>query len=542
MKALYSRFGPLDAAALAARSAGARDPLTRWTAETLQREPGLGVEAFLERALDRTYSASPAEAFFTGGGLHTFANFNPEEDRRRYSVRDGLIFSVNLSYIRLMRDMVRYYEARLPYDAKRVLADSGDPDRRRMLEEIAQAEATAALSKAYRAYRTLAPPQIEARLLGRDARELRRLAMLFYAWHTGADEEALGAWIAARVGPVAPKKLHELARAYGSPRLTLADFGYLLGRDPLEIWCAGQLVRSPSRSWQDLVGRSEAARRIASAWLFRTRNRRAQDLRLGIRIEQDAFARMTPAWRRLGFPFAHLVPSLATAIGSSSDRPDALAKLMGIILNDGILLPTVDIERLRFAAGTPYETILESQPALGERVLSGPVARLLRQVLAGVVREGTARRAAGAFVDATGVTIPIGGKTGSGDNRYKTFARGGGMLGSRPVSRTAAFAFFIGERYVGVITASVAGKTAGTYEFTSALPVTLLRLLAPAIETRLGAGLKSIAVDFRARDTGSEPTAANGTAAIVRGVRWPEVGQTIPVGRGRVKAMKEARL
>ena len=33
---------------------------------------------------------------------------------------------------------------------------------------------------------------------------------------------------------------------------------------------------------------------------------------------------------------AHLVPSYGTAIGSSGDRPDALADLMGIILNDGV--------------------------------------------------------------------------------------------------------------------------------------------------------------------------------------------------------------
>ena len=130
--------------------------------------------------------------------------------------------------------------------------------------------------------------------------------------------------------------MHRLARAYGSPRLNLADYGYLLSTQPLEVWCAGELARHPELSWDDLLGRSAEARRVSSAWLFKTRNRRAQDLRLRIRIEQDAFARMTPYWQRLGFPFEHLVPSYATAIGSSSDRPAALAELMGIILNDGV--------------------------------------------------------------------------------------------------------------------------------------------------------------------------------------------------------------
>jgi hypothetical protein len=402
---------------------------------------------------------------------------------------------VNLVYIRLMRDLVRYAEARLPYDAAKVLGDPGDPVRQRLLEESAQAETTAALAEAYRAYRPLTPREMEARLLGPHGRDPRRLAMLFYAWHTGAGEEALGRWIAARVGPVAPEELRRLTKAYGSPQLTIADFGFLLHRHPLEVWCAGELAGTPGLGWSELLARSEAPRRITAAWLFKTRNRHAQGLRLRIRIEQDAFVRMTPTWRRLGFPFTDLVPSLATAIGSSSDRPDALAELMGIILNDGVRLPRVDVQQLRFAAGTPYETVLARAPAPGERVLPVAVARALRPVLAGVVTEGTARRVAGVFMDAAGVPIPVGGKTGSGDNRVKTFARGGGVIASRAVSRTGAFAFYLGDRYVGVITASVAGKTAGAYAFTSALPVTLLRLLAPAIETRLRPTVRSTAPD-----------------------------------------------
>jgi hypothetical protein len=53
------------------------------------------------------------------------------------------------------------------------------------------------------------------------------------------------------------------------------------------------------------------------------------------------------------------------------------------------------------------------------------------------------------------------------------------------VSRTAAFVFYIGDRYFGIITASVAGKAAGQYQFTSALPLTVLRLLSPEINARV---------------------------------------------------------
>mgnify|MGYP005811878623 CR=1 FL=1 len=482
---LYEELSPLDGEALARRAAGARDPLTRWAAETLRRQSGLGLATLLQLALDRTYSASPAEVFFTGGGAHTFANYDRDEDHRVYSVRDGLIQSVNLVYIRLLRDIVRFHEARLPYDAAAVLSNPDHPIRHRLLTEIADAEAIGALASAYREYRGLSGREVEARLLGKPAQDLRRLTILFFAWHRGEGEEALGRWLASRVGPVAPRQVHALAQAYGNPQLSLADFGFLLGRHPLEVWCAGELASTPGLSWTGLRARSAEAIRVASAWLFKTANRRAQDLRLRIRIEQDAFARMAPSWRRLGFPFEELVPSLATAIGSSSDRPDALAELMGIILNDGVRLPTVAVQRLRFAVGTPYETVCEPAPEPAARVMSATVARALRPVLAGVTTRGTARRLAGAFVDAAGAAIEVGGKTGSGDNRYKTFAQGGAVTSARPVSRTAVFAFYVGDRYFGVITASVTGREAGTFHFTSTLPVAVLKLLAPAIQDRI---------------------------------------------------------
>src|SRR3546814_18184608 len=72
----------------------------------------------------------------------------------------------------------------------------------------------------------------------------------------------------------------------------------------------------------------------------------------------DALPIFAASWQRLGYPFERLVPSYATSIGSSGDRPAALAELMGIIANDGMRLPTSRFERLRFAEGTPYETVM----------------------------------------------------------------------------------------------------------------------------------------------------------------------------------------
>src|SRR6185503_2491570 len=177
------------------------------------------------------------------------------------------------------------------------------------------------------------------------------------------------------------------------------------------------LAQDSTLSREGLYAESFAARREASEWLFRTRNRRAQDLRLRARFERDAFARMTPAWQRLGFPFQRLGPSYATAIGSSADRPWSLADLMGIILNNGEDRTAQRVNRLVFAPGTPYHTALEAEAPPSRRLLSPDVARAARAVLTQVVADesGTARKLRDAFRDASGNPIAMGGKTGTGD-------------------------------------------------------------------------------------------------------------------------------
>ena len=55
---------------------------------------------------------------------------------------------------------------------------------------------------------------------------------------------------------------------------------------------------------------------------------------------------------------------------------------------------------------------------------------------------------------------------------------------SRVVSRAATFVFFLGDRFFGVVTAYVTGPEAARYQFTSALPVQVLKSLAPILTPR----------------------------------------------------------
>jgi membrane peptidoglycan carboxypeptidase len=478
MAELHKQLIGLDGEALKKQAALARDPLTQWAVETVRQEKNIALQPFLEAAMERRYSASPYEPFFTGGGLHHFENFEREDNSRILTLREAFRNSVNLVFIRLMRDLVSYHRSRLPYNADEVLSDAENLKRQSMLREIAEEESRSVLRRAYQTYHGQSAEEIVHRLLDTRGKTARHLAVLFFAWHIGTDESALATWLTKNQAPNTTQTVADLFRAYANPRLNLSDYGYLLSLHPLNLWCAGEFVKNPNTSWEDLYKGSADSRRIGSAWLLQARNHRAQDIRLRIRLERDAFARITPYWQRLGFPFKTMVPSYASAIGSSGDRPVALADLVGILLNDGVRRRAVSLTKIDFAQGTPYETGFERMPEKGEQVLAPEVARTVRKAMAEIVESGTARRLAGVFKRSDGSLITVGGKTGSGDNRFETFNRYGGVI-------TAAFVFYIGDRYFGVITAYVQGREAEHYHFTSALPVTILKLLAPTIVTHV---------------------------------------------------------
>jgi hypothetical protein len=99
----------------------------------------------------------------------------------------------------------------------------------------------------------------------------------------------------------------------------------------------------------------------------------------------------------------------------------------------------------------------------------------------GVVENGTGRRVQGGFRMPDGSLLPVGGKTGTGDNRLQEFGPRGGLIGSRVQNRSAVFVFFTGDRFYGTALAFVPGKAAGSYNFTSALAEQVLKDLEPRL-------------------------------------------------------------
>jgi membrane peptidoglycan carboxypeptidase len=161
---------------------------------------------------------------------------------------------------------------------------------------------------------------------------------------------------------------------------------------------------------------------------------------------------------------------------------------MGILVNAGEHKPATRIRSLHFAATTPYETLLQHQPGQVERVLAPEVAQAALAVTRLVVDDGTARRVKQAFVRPDGRTLAVGGKTGTGDQRFDTYGAGGRLIKSRVVNRSATFVFNIDERFFGTLIAYVPGAQAAAYDFTSSLPVQLLKVLAPTLMPLINAG------------------------------------------------------
>ncbi|MBS1129441.1 MAG: hypothetical protein H6R16_443 [Proteobacteria bacterium] len=481
---LHQRYSQMPPAELAKLPRHPADRLSNWAIDSLRAKPEMTLEALLEAAMERRYSASPGETFFTGGGIHHFNNFKHEDDGKVPSVAEALEQSVNLVFVRIMHDVVHYHAYEAVDAPARGLRDKDDEETRQaFLNRFAEREGLGFLRTYWHKYRDVAPEDrlevlsdsVPARPVPQAAAYLSVLPKSDFASFLAFMRKQLGEKAGTDAG------LRRLFDTHATRQYNLADQGYLARVHPLELWLVRHLQDQPKATLKDIVPASVEARRDASKWLFSTRFKHAQQVRIDIVVEVAAFERIADEWRRLGYPFEHLVPSLATSIGSSADRPAALAELMGIVVNDGIRRPTVRIDELLFAANTPFETRLKRQPEAGERVMPVEVAQVTRRALLRVVNSGTARRIKDAYRDNEEKPLLVGGKTGTGDHRSKVIGADGGVRSAKVMNRAATFAFYIGDRFYGVVTAFVPGSKAAAYDFTSALPVQILKEMEPVL-------------------------------------------------------------
>ncbi len=484
---LHGEYRSLDAKLVAQKALPQRDVLAQWVAGRLIANRAEPLAVTLDAAMSRMYSATP-EPFFTGGGLHNFANFDVKDNGRVMDVWEATRNSVNLVFIRMMRDIVRHYASSTPGAAARILDDASNPLRETYLARFVDQEGRVFINRFYQRHKALGPAQMAEDLYTRAGASARRFTAVYRYLEPGADFDVwvkvLHAHVPASTA-LGRKALEALYRAHAPEAYSLADRGYIAQLHPLELWVVKTLRTTPKTDLKTLYETGAGVRLEVYDWLFSTSRKNAQDTRIQSLLEVEAFDRLLADWQRLGYPFDTITPSYATSIGSSGDRPAALAELMGILVNDGLRKPLVSLTHMRFATNTPYETHLSIQPAQGERLMPAEVAQTVRRALAQVVESGTAVRLAGALKDPAGHPITLGGKTGTGDHRFERYGKGGQLLESRVVNRTATFAFYLGDRYFGTLTALVQGEQAGQFGFTSSLTAQILKTLLPQLRPHL---------------------------------------------------------
>jgi membrane peptidoglycan carboxypeptidase len=502
---LHDHYTKMVPAQLRAMNTRDLDPISRFALSEFIKNPKISLPQLLNAALQRRYSASPGESFFTGGGMHTFVNFKKEDNGKNPTLQEALTHSINLPFVRLMRDISRYYVYRMglklssstksaTQTSKITAAASAktrgttspvengraDPVRMHFLSKFADQEGSYFLRKFYERYKGVSSNDLLPTLAKGSRASPRQAAVMFrYVRPDGTLEQMIS--FIQQTSPtksISPALAEKWYDEFTPGRFNLQDQGFLARVHPLELWLVAYLQGHPKTNLSEALQNSKEERQIVYEWLFKTPSVRAQDIRIRTLMEMESFEEIHKQWKKLGYPFNSMVPSLASSIGSSGDRPVALAELVGIILNDGKKLPLVRLNELHLAAGTPYETKLVRQDqGTHEQVLKPEVARALKRAMANVVESGTARRVYKTYTRSDGKAYVIGGKTGTGDHRHETYGPGGHVISSRVVNRTATFAFYVGDRFFGVISAHVPGEDAAKFDFTSALAAELLKIV-----------------------------------------------------------------
>lgn len=104
---LHARYANLSNAELARVKPDPIDGLSRWALDYLSHTRDRSLQAMLDASVERKYSASP-DVFYTGGGAQVFSNFEKSDNGRILTLHAAFEHSVNLVFVRLMRDIVHY--------------------------------------------------------------------------------------------------------------------------------------------------------------------------------------------------------------------------------------------------------------------------------------------------------------------------------------------------------------------------------------------------------------------------------------------------
>lgn len=462
------------------------DTMTRWVMDWMRNPHNAddSLPALLSASLNRTFSASPYQAFRTGGGVLTFGNFNADENGLHLSVLEAFQRSNNLVFVRVMQEIVSHViMSRIP-DGAAILAEVEHPKRKMYLDQFVELEGSAFVRRFFRDLKGKTTDERLAQLAAQRSLTSSRWGALLLSLRPDLDYLGFRVALLEKFSSLEDKVVERYWATMRPGVMSLSDRAFVARVHPIALWMVRYLDQNPKASIADLMFDSLSIRKMSYAWLTEKAGPRRQERDIRTMLEREAFQKhILRYWQRQGFPFAQMVPSLASALGSSGDRPSSLADLMGSIHNHGVLLPTRRIEELRLGADTPYETALGYSFSGARRAIRPEVAEVARLAVRAVVDGGTARRLKGSLRRTDGLELSIAGKTGTGDNRLETYGPGGRLVRSDGKSRTATLVFALGDRFYGAMTAYVKAEKADVddFAFTSSLVVQVVRSMMPII-------------------------------------------------------------
>ncbi len=486
MHEIYQKYSILSKSEKIKKLEIVADKLSKWGINQLIRKENLSLDDFLNLSMERKYSANPWEKFFTAGGLHNFKNFNANDNGKIVSVKKAIRHSVNLPFIRIMRDLVNYFSYEVTGSTARTLKKMEKVKRTEYLKRFADKEGKIFINKFYKKYRYSNKNEIFEKLFENRTKSAKKAACLFLSLIPNVSQKDLITFIENKFpkSKISSKLIESWYIDFNPNKLSLLDRAFVARIHPLELWTVHYLYNNKNRDLSNLYSASNEIRQYVYSWLINSKYKSSQNSKIKTILEEEAFLEIHKYWKKVGYPYARLVPSLATSLGTSADKPAALSTLLGIIVNDGKKLPMQSVNKLNFATGTPYETNFKFIAKEAEQVIPKAVAKKVKEALFDVVQNGTALRLKNG-IQTKNKNFSVGGKTGTGDNRFKIFNKSGVLTKSIAVNRTATFAFIIGERFFGNITVYVPGDVADEFSFTSALPVRLLKVFEKDLESVL---------------------------------------------------------
>ncbi|MCW8928802.1 MAG: hypothetical protein OQL19_01035 [Gammaproteobacteria bacterium] len=434
--------------------------IKRLLASYIKKYPKASMNQVLNWAMSRRISANPDSKFLTGESWHEFNNYQKSDDRKNPNLWQMTTQSINLSFVRLMRDVVDYYIEQSGFDKIAILTNKNNSIRKIIINDAVKKEEADYISglnffvesiQGSFSYDELMQngnvTDKEILILARDVVKKLERTVEVQSDNSSYDH-------AYRKEQ---KKYAHLASWF--KRITYYEKKWLLSR-----------VRQPDEHYSDLIEAEE--KRIVkqtSQWL-RTSQSWIKNT-LYTHMERQAFTEgVTPAWKNLGYPF-NVSPSYAVVLGSSGDTPMSLVELAGTLLNNGVHEKNISaIERIILAPGSDFETPFKIENKQ-ERIIPEAVAIVAKKAMEGVLHKGTAvfasRHPLMKYVKSAGA------KTGTGDNRHNETA----------INRSAAVLSIIdtGEKktkYAICITMSVTEGDIERYNFTSKVPVRILSRIA----------------------------------------------------------------